>query len=121
MPHFLIDASLPRDTRHVIEAAGYQATDVRDVGLRTAADPDIADYARRSGLCLITRDLDFADVREYPPADYAGMVVVRTPDDAGRTMVLGMIEAFLGDPELIQRLPGRLAIVEPARVRLRPA
>jgi predicted nuclease of predicted toxin-antitoxin system len=42
---FLIDASLPRQTSQILTAAGYQSVDVRDIGMSTAADADIAAYA----------------------------------------------------------------------------
>jgi predicted nuclease of predicted toxin-antitoxin system len=65
--HFLIDASLPRSAALVLRQLGYEATDVRDVGMRAAPDSTIAEYAKRHRLALVTRDFDFADIRNYPP------------------------------------------------------
>jgi len=45
---------------------------MRDAGRRDAPDNTIADYARRNHLVLITRDFDFADIRNYPPWLYEG-------------------------------------------------
>jgi hypothetical protein len=42
------------------------------------------------------------------------------PEDAVATFVVRVPESFLANIELIEALPGHLAIVEPARVRLRP-
>jgi hypothetical protein len=117
---FLVDASLPRATSTVIKAAGHQSVDVRDVGLGTAADAAIADYAKVNGLCLITRDGDFGNVLDYPPQRYAGIVVLSPPEPASRQMVLRLIEDFLGETSLLPLLAGRLTVVEPGRVRLRP-
>jgi len=118
---FLIDADLPRPTAEVIRLNGHQARDVRDVGLGSAPDEDIAAYAKANGLCLITGDFDFADIRYYPPEDYAGLVVLGLPDNANRGFILRLVAAFLNHSEIISQLPGRLAIVEPGRIRLRPA
>lgn len=63
--HFLIDASLPRAAAILLRELGHEATDVRDAGMSDAADDTIAAYARRNRLVLITRDLDFADIRNY--------------------------------------------------------
>jgi hypothetical protein len=93
---FLIDADLPRPVAPLVRSLGHEATDVRDVGLGEAPDAEIAAYARAHELCLLTGDFDFADIRDYPPEHYYGIVV-------------------------LSRLPGRLAIVEPGRIRLRPA
>ena len=50
MSHFLIDASLPRAVANPIRTYGHQATDVRDIGMGSASDQDIADYARQHQL-----------------------------------------------------------------------
>jgi predicted nuclease of predicted toxin-antitoxin system len=85
-----------------------------------AADSDIAIYAQRNGQAIVTRDFDFADIRNYPPSQYAGLLVLALPEDAVATSVVQVLESFLANKELIEALPGRLAILEPARVRLRP-
>ena len=64
---FLIDANLPRAVIAALERAGHQVEFARDVGLGTAPDEQIAAHARESGAALLTRDMDFADVRRYPP------------------------------------------------------
>ena len=47
-----------------------------------APDDGIAEYARRNRLILITRDLDFADIRNYPPSLYEGILVLKLRQDA---------------------------------------
>ncbi|MGA2059187.1 MAG: DUF5615 family PIN-like protein [Thermoguttaceae bacterium] len=117
---FLVDADLPRPTAEVIRLNGHKARDVRDLGLGSAPDKDIATYAKINGLCLITGDFDFADIRDYPPENYAGLVVLGLPEKTNREFILRLIVAFLKHPEIISKLPGHLAIVEPGRIRLRP-
>lgn len=121
MSDFLVDASLPRSTGDVIRAHGHQATDVRDVGLGTASDQNIADHARQQQLTLITADLDFSNVLTFPPADYSGIVVIRAPDGATTAIVLSLVEQFLNDSKVMASLVGHLVIVEPGRIRVRPA
>jgi hypothetical protein len=118
---FLVDADLPRRTVELIRSFGHDAADVRDIGLRAADDVCIAAYAQRHSLCLISGDFGFGDIRNYPPADYAGLVVLRLPRDATAKFILHLAESLLGQPEVLGRLPGRLAIVEAGRVRLRSA
>ncbi len=117
--HFLIDADLPRSLAEVIRSHGHETTDVRDIGLRSAKDPVIARYASEQGLCLITGDYGFADIRNYPPYQYAGIVVLFLPRAATAQYINQLVEQFLADEGLLQQLPGQLAIVEPGRVRLR--
>lgn len=66
MAHFLIDADLPRATAEVARSGGHEAADVRDVGLTAASDEAIAAYAKRNECCLLTRDMDFSNVKDYP-------------------------------------------------------
>ena len=118
---FLIDADLPRSTKPLLEKCGHEATDVRDIGLRHAKDPGIARYALDYSSCLLTGDFGFADVRNYPPEKYHGIVVLELPRDADAKFILGLIESFVQQTAILTRLSGRLAIVEAGRIRLRPA
>ena len=118
---FLVDASLPRAAAPRLRQLDQDVVDVRDIGMRSATDDVIAVHARINRLALITRDVDFADIRNYPPSEYAGIVVLRLPDDATAPQVVKSLEAFVCREDWLARLPGRLAIVEPTRVRFRPA
>ena len=117
--HFLIDADLPRSLAETIRRRGHDATDVRDIGLRSAKDPVIARYTRAQNLCLITGDYDFADIRNYPPEQYAGLVVLFVPRAATAALINQLVDQFLASEDVMIQLPGQLAIVEPGRVRLR--
>jgi predicted nuclease of predicted toxin-antitoxin system len=117
---FLLDANMPKSTLAALQQLGHQAIDVRDIGMGGAADVDIAAYAKVHHLVLLTRDLDFSDVRNYPPAEYAGIVVLELPDDAVAQTVVKVLASFVAQSELLAKVPGRLAIVEPWRVRFRP-
>jgi predicted nuclease of predicted toxin-antitoxin system len=119
--HFLIDASMPRSTAPLIHSRGHSATDVRDIGLGGAADQDIGAHAQAQQLAILSRDFDFADIRNYPPDQYAGIVVIDLPSTATATTILKLVEGFLQQTQTLNDLPGRLAILEPGRVRLRPA
>ena len=69
---FLIDANMPRSTAELLKRYNHEAVDVRDIGMGSAADSDIAAYAQQNRLVLVTRDFDFADIRNYPPGDMPG-------------------------------------------------
>jgi uncharacterized protein (DUF433 family) len=68
----------------------------------------------------LTRDLDFADVRHYPPEQYDGIVVLRLPDHSTAQEIVAVLDRFLAEPRFVENLQGRLAIVDNDRVRLRP-
>lgn len=103
----------------VLESYGHVAIDARDIGMRCADDAEIAAQARREGLALLSEDWGFANIRDYPPEHYHGIAIFETHDDAigAKTAAL---KHLLDRPDVVQQLPGRLAIVTPTRIRLRP-
>lgn len=117
--HFLVDEDLPRSTDDLLRRYGHEAVDLRDIGLRGAKDSHIASYAQREGLCLITGDFDFSDIRNYPPGEYAGLVVLKLPRTATASFILNLVQGFLQREDIVVQIPGKLAIVEPGRVRIR--
>jgi predicted nuclease of predicted toxin-antitoxin system len=112
---------MPGSTRSLIQSLGHDATDVRDIGLGGAPDAEIAAHAQANDFCILTRDFDFADIRNYPPDLYAGLVVIDLPNRALIPAILRLVAQFLGQSDVLDDLPGRLAIVAPGSVRLRPA
>jgi predicted nuclease of predicted toxin-antitoxin system len=84
---FLVDADLPRSAADVVRRHGYDVVDVRDIGLRHAEDNVIASHAQREQQCLVTGDFDFADIRNYPPQHYAGIVVLIIPPTVTATYI----------------------------------
>lgn len=116
---FLVDADLPRSTVALLHRYGHEALDVRDLSLGSATDAQIARYAQQQTLCVLTGDTDFADLRAYPPSQYHGLVLLEIPAEATAATILALLERFLQQPHLMAQLPGKLAIVEPGRVRLR--
>ncbi len=118
---FLIDANLPRALAERVSQLGHDMQFARDVGLGTAPDRDIAAHAQKMVAAIVTRDLDFADVRQYPPEHYPGIVVLRLPDDATTPDIVSVAERFLREQRFVSQLSGRLAVVDRDRVRFRPA
>lgn len=117
---FLLDANLPRSLVTLLRGFGHRVEFARDIGLGAAPDRDIAARAKLTGAVLLTRDMDFANIRQYPPEDFPGLVVLRLPDDATARVIAGIVERFLREPSFLSALGGRLTIVEADRVRFRP-
>lgn len=116
---FLIDADLPRSTKDLLRRYDHEAVDCRDVGLGSASDAYIARYAHDNALCVLTGDADFSDIRAYPPDRYHGLVILHVPPNATASMILSLLEGFLKQEQVVISVVGKLAIVEPGRVRLR--
>ena len=113
-----VDENLPRDAADLFREAGHDAVTVGDEGLGGRPDATIASLVRREERVLVTLDLDFSDVRAYPPEHYAGLVVLRL-DYQDKPHVLQVIARLI--PMLAREDPkGHLWIVEENQVRMRP-
>ena len=59
MAKYLVDNQLPVALARHLAMRGLEAVHVRDLGLGSAADIDIADHARRQELVVVSKDEDF--------------------------------------------------------------
>lgn len=105
----------------MLREAGHEATHIRDIGLGNATDATVDQFAQDNRLVLITRDLDFCDTRIYPPETSAGRVVMRVPDTYIAKDIAELLSRFLTMTDLVNRIPGRLVVIDLNRVRFRPA
>ena len=114
-----LDENLPTEVAGLLRGAGWNCDTVHDEGLVGADDPTIGAVCRTESRVLFTLDLDFADIRAYPPSEYAGIVVFRPPEPS-RRHVLQLVARVL--PVLAAHwVDHQLWIVEPDRVRVRGA
>lgn len=118
MTRFKIDENLHDDVAAALQTHGHDVQTVFEQGLRGRPDPDVADAARRERRALVTLDLDFGNIREYPPDDYRGFIVLRVVDQS-RRHVLNVIERVAA---LLDRAPleGHLWVVSEGGIRIRP-
>jgi predicted nuclease of predicted toxin-antitoxin system len=114
-----LDENLPVEAAELLRTAGWECDSVDEEGLAGADDPIVAARCQAEARVLFTLDLDFADIRAYPPSEYLGIVVLR-PTEPTRRQVLQLVSRVL--PVLsAEWMEHRLWIVEPARVRVRGA
>jgi predicted nuclease of predicted toxin-antitoxin system len=74
---FKIDENLPIDAAEVLRRAGHDAATVLEQGYGGSTDARLAALCQRESRILVTLDMDFADIRAYPPAEFPGLVVLR--------------------------------------------
>ena len=114
-----LDENVPVEAAELLRAAGWICDTVQDEGLAGADDPTIGAVCQAEARVLFTLDLDFADIRAYPPSQYVGIVVFR-PAEPSRRQVLQLVVRVL--PVLAAEwAEHQLWIVEPGRVRVRGA
>ena len=115
---FKLDENMPAELADLLRTAGHEADTVSEEGLKGSTDRLIASVCKDEKRVLVTFDLDFSDVREYPPEEYPGLCVLRVsrqdPDH-----LIPVFEKILSlvDKEPIEK---HLWIIEDDRVRIRP-
>jgi predicted nuclease of predicted toxin-antitoxin system len=114
---FKIDENLHDDVAAVVMAAGHDVQTVYDEGLRGSPDDAIARHCQLEDRALVTLDLDFADIRTYPPAAHAGFIVLRVGNQS-RSHVLRVMSSVLTLLES-EPLANRLWVVSEAGIRVR--
>jgi predicted nuclease of predicted toxin-antitoxin system len=67
---FKIDENLPVEFADLLCEAHYDATTVSEQKLEGQPDNSIAEICSREERILITLDLDFANIRVYPPCKF---------------------------------------------------
>ena len=72
-----IDENMPADAARLLTETGWETSTVHDEHLAGAADELVVAACQREDRVLFSLDLDFADIRRYPPGEYSG--VVRPP------------------------------------------
>ena len=114
-----IDENMPVEAAHLLGEAGWNTSTVHEEHLSGAADQLVIAACQREDRVLFSLDLDFGDIRKYPPEAYPGIVVLRPvePDrDAVLALLATALPAFAHEP-----IRQRLWIVEPTRIRIRGA
>jgi predicted nuclease of predicted toxin-antitoxin system len=113
---FKIDENLPVEFADELRAIGHGAITVLEQRMGGAADEDLFSVCIDEDRVLMTMDIDFADIRVYPPSISTGIIVFRIqPQDKKRLLYcLGRIIPLL-EKEQITRM---LWIVEEDRVRI---
>ena len=114
---FKIDENLPEEVVESPTAAGHDATTIHDQKMVGKPDPFVAAVCRAEGRVLVTLDLDFSDIRTYPPGDFHGVIVLR-PRTQAKPAVLALFSKLI--PLLnSEPLHGKLWIVQENGLRIR--
>lgn len=117
MLRFKLDENIPERVRVSLAAQGLDTHGVHDEGLAGAVDAQLLQACIAEGRILITLDLDFADIRAYPPGSYPGIWVLRPPKQTFKAIEsLALAGLRLAAVEWVR---GQLWIIDERRVRIR--
>ncbi len=114
---FKTDENLPVEIAELLTSAGHDAKTVNDQQMKGVTDTVLMDVCRNEQRTLVTLDIDFSDIRAYPPQEFSGVIVLRV----GSQTKKHLMEVFKRIIPLIGREPLRhhLWIVEETKIRIR--
>lgn len=105
---FLVDAQLPPALARWLVDQGHEATHVGDLGMQSASDAVIWDYALASFCAIVTKDEDFAQRKVL--AEHGPVVVwLRLPNTRRRDL-LAWFDSVL--PEIVLALARGETLIE---------
>ena len=114
---FKTDENLPREVADLLTTHGHDAVSVPEQQLAGQPDVKVTQVCQSELRALLALDLDFSDIRAYPPEDYSGIIVLR-PALQNITSLLRLMNRII--PLLGQEvLAGHLWIVDDTKVRIR--
>ncbi len=111
-----LDENLGRRSIELFKEFGHEVSTVTDQQLGGASDDELIETCRAEERVLITLDLDFSNVLRFPPASYAGIVVLRIPHPIELNDIYERVQTLLKASEQ-EELRGKLWIVERERIR----
>ncbi|MGD0387942.1 MAG: DUF5615 family PIN-like protein [Tepidisphaeraceae bacterium] len=114
---FKLDENLPRESAELLTQANHDAVTVIAQRMGGRPDPELATVCKSEGRVLVTLDLDFADIRAYPPAEYPGFIVLR-PTSQAKSHVLELLQLVI-DRSSKEGLAGKLWVVDEGGIRIR--
>lgn len=114
---FKIDENLPVLVSDVFSSAGYDSCTVLQQRRGGIHDRALIALCHAEKRILVTLDLDFSDMRSYPPQQFSGIIIFKTADQS----VQRLVQLTQQCVPILQSEPieGHLWIVEDRRVRIR--
>lgn len=113
---FKLDENLDPRWGEPLVDAGHDVSTVAEQLMGGASDRALAGRCREEQRCLVTLDVGFAQIVDYPPSEHAGLVVLRHPAPTltgMRDLVRLLVRALERESPV-----GRLWILEPGRLRV---
>ncbi len=116
--NYVVDANLSPRLAVLLRDAGHDAVHVRDIGLRTASDDEIIDYAISTDRIVISHDTDFGTLLAYRELSKPSFILIRSSDpvdvDDQARLVVANLDAMSDDLEA-----GAIAVFARGRLRIR--
>ncbi len=114
---FKLDENLSARVAAMLRDAGHDAESVLTERISGCTGQRLFEICAKEGRCLVTLDLDFANVLRFPPAQTGGIAVLRASRNASAAVLDRLIATRLGGVHE-EIIANRTWIVEIGRIRV---
>jgi predicted nuclease of predicted toxin-antitoxin system len=112
---FIADENVPRQVLNRLRTSGYDVVSIQET-LSGISDRDVLKVAESQHRILITADRDFGELSVRHRLGATGVIVFQLERLSHVARADRVAEVVAAN---IDRLPGHLVVIEPARIRIR--
>jgi predicted nuclease of predicted toxin-antitoxin system len=112
---FLLDENVPHILIEALTLAGHEVLTAQGVQLNATTDESVFAYAQTIGATVISLDLDFSDLRNFPLGNHFGIVMLRLKNLPPRQMADRTVIALT--TEVKGELYGSLIVIDAHNTR----
>ena len=117
---FLADQCVPAAVVKDLRDAGYEVSYLKDHLPIESSDPVVISKAQELRAMLISLNGDFANIFNYPPADYQGIVALQVRNHPEvLPQIISRLKDYLSANPDMGHYKGKLFLVEAHRIRIR--
>ncbi len=110
------DECVYQATTDYLIAHGFETLTAQEAGFAGCKNGELIRYAAQNQMVFLTRDLDFTDIRVYPPQNFHGIIALRISPENQATIHEKLLEMLRENP--LPSLVGRLALIAQNKYRI---
>ena len=115
-PEILLDHCALGKTHQLLTARGLSCVTLLALGKAAAKNGEVLALAKERGAVLVTADLVFGDLREYPLGTHHGIIVMKLEETDGTAA--NQVLTRLLDEAPLAKLAGCLVVIDPRKYRV---
>jgi predicted nuclease of predicted toxin-antitoxin system len=116
LPILLVDESVTRTVREWLRKQGFDMVNVCDIGLKGARDQEIANYAEKNLMTILTLDTDFAQIYHNSPKGTLGVIVIRANPSTPAVILEILNKAH--EKINLKKIDNKLLIITKRKIRI---
>jgi len=115
---FFLDANIPYSSITIFKNFNYDAEHARNIGMGNSLDNEIIEYVIKHHQILVTKDLGFGNIMDYPIKSHHGVIILRLPFYYTAKQINNALLRFLKSVKE-HEIKNSITIIEAGRYRIR--